>query len=157
MGAGGFVRQHSTVVTAQYSPAREFDHIGAAVVVDQLGLAFNVFIHQIALFPVKSQLARRCDHRSLLVTFGVLPHIDPLAPNDCAAFGNHHVARKNAGLLEVVVAQGIGFSVHRLVAVCFFGSSWHGKQPQRGHDCDNDKTMIFHKGTNLAACVFAAL
>lgn len=70
------------------------------------------------------------DH-AVLVAIGVLAHIQPRAAQHDGALGHHHAAREHAGLLEFIVAQGVGLDVHGLGTVCLFGMC-HARKAGQG-------------------------
>ena len=77
----------------------KFDGIGAAVVLNRFAFAFNEFVHAFTFLPKKGQLSRLGGHQAKLVALGVLAHVNFGAAYQNRAFGEHHFAREDAGLL----------------------------------------------------------
>ena len=80
---------------------------------------------------VEGTLAAQGGGHAILVALGILAHIEPVGPNLQGAFVQQDAAGPDAGLVQVVVAHGIGLNVHRLVAVGFFRL---GQPPKKEED-----------------------
>ncbi len=148
-------------VAAQLGAADELHHVGAAVVFDDLALALDELVGRarrgVTLLPEKGALARLGRHHTVLEAVGILAHLQLRAAQHDGALGHDHTAGENAGLLELIVAQGIGLDVHGLVAVGFFGVHQRRCGQRQGQRCgagqEEEGQSGSHRGHDLAVIV----
>ena len=105
-------------------PDEQLHRVGAAVVFDALGPAFDIFVVAIALLPEISKIA---PGRAVFEALGVLPDFHAVAADDQRALRQHNASFEGGDLFCIVNGDPVGFKVDGLVAIGFFGKGIAGR------------------------------
>ena len=131
-----FIGQLRAFEAAHARAALKPHGVGAAVVFNGFGFAFNVFICVVALLAKERALAFFRRERAALLAIAGLLHLQARAAHEDAALGEHDMAGEGAGLAFFFMPQGVGLDVHGLVTIGLFSlrarASQQGGKRQRG-------------------------
>src|SRR3990172_3527834 len=115
---GNVVAAHVVVAFLEVGAIEHLQLFIFAVILDALGIAFDIFVIALALLAEAREIAVS---RAAFEAVGVLLHDHPVAADHQRALRQYDVALESRDLLGVVHRYAVGLEVDRLVAVGAFG------------------------------------